>query len=224
MARRKTSQHNAPDMPVRFFQLPDGQPVAVLNVANFIELLVLGIAGAKAQEVSPVKEQREPSLGKLIAGPTFAELKAQATIKNFLLDEGAMTEVRRSLSASLTPSSYTALRATSGVTEPVFVPEDSQGAAEEAAEEAADLAIYEEARARQEEAFPLALAERLVAGAHPIKVFREYRGMTQAELARQVGLSPMYVSQIETGRRGGSTKALRRIAAALDIDLADLLQ
>ncbi len=216
MARRKTRQHSAPDMPVRFFQLPDGQPVAVLNVANFIELLVLGIAGAKAQEVSPVKEQREPSLGKLIAGPTFAELKAQATIKNFLLDEGAMAEVRRSISASLTHHYQTVLSATSGVTEPVFVPEDS--------EEAADLAIYEEARAREEEAFPLALAERLVAGAHPIKVFREYRGMTQAGLARQVGLSPMYISQIETGRRGGSTKALRRIAAALDIDLADLVR
>ncbi len=91
-------------------------------------------------------------------------------------------------------------------------------------DEAADLAAYEEARAREEEAFPLALAERLLAGAHPIKVFREYRGMTQAELGRQAGLSPMYISQIETGRRGGSTKALRRIAAALDIDLADLVQ
>ncbi len=215
MVRSKTST-SAPDMPVRFFQLPDGQPVAVLNVADFIELLVLGIAGAKAQEVSPVKEQREPSLGKLIAGPTIAELKAQATIKNFLLDEGAMAEVRRSISASLTHHYQTVLSATSGVTEPVFVPEDS--------EEAADLAIYEEARAREEEAFPLALAERLVAGAHPIKVFREYRGLTQAELGRRVGLSPMYISQIETGRRGGSTKALRRIAAALDIDLADLVQ
>jgi transcriptional regulator with XRE-family HTH domain len=63
-----------------------------------------------------------------------------------------------------------------------------------------------------------------VAGADPIKVFfREYRGMTQSELGRRVGLSPMYVSRNETGRRGGSTKALRRIAAALDIDLAELL-
>ncbi len=215
MARSKTST-TAPEMPVRFFQLPDGQPVAVLSVADFVELLVLGSAGAKAQEASPVKEHREPSLGKIIAGPTFAELKAQATIKNFLLDEGAMADVHRFLSASLAHPYHTVLSATSGVTEPVFVPEDS--------EEAADLAAYEEARAREEEAFPLDVAERLAAGAHPIKVFREYRGMTQAELARQVGLSPMYISQIETGRRGGSTKALRRIAAALDIDLADLVQ
>ncbi len=220
MARRKTSQHSAPDMPVRFFQLPEEQPVAVLSLADFLELFVLARAAASAREASPAKEQREPGLGEVMAGLSSQEIMAQATIKDFLLGEGAMAAVNRSISASLTHHYQTVLSATSGVTEPVFVPEDS----EEAAEEAADLAAYEEARAREEEAFPLALAERLVAGAHPIKVFRDYRGMTQAELGRQVGLSPMYISQIETGRRGGSTKALRRIAAALDIDLADLLR
>ncbi len=153
-------------------------------------------------------------LARIGAGATEISLpdprrpKTKPRIKAFVLDDEAVTTLTASLNA------------TSGVTEPVFAPE----AAEEAAEEAADLAAYEEARARQEEAFPLELAERLVAGAHPIKVFRDYRGMTQAELARQVGLSPMYISQIETGRRGGSTKALRRIAAALDIDLADLVR
>ncbi len=153
-------------------------------------------------------------LARIGAGATEIPLpepyrpKTEPRIKTFVLDDEAVTTLTASLSA------------TSGVTEPVFVPEDS----EEAAEEAADLAAYEEARAREEEAFPLDVAERLVAGVHPIKVLREYRGMTQAELARQVGLSPMYISQIETGRRGGSTKALRRIAAALDIDLADLLR
>ena len=219
MVRRKTSK-SAPDMPVRFFQLPDGQPVAVLSLADFLELLVLGSEGARAQADSPAKEQRGPGLGEVMAGLNSQEIMAQATIKDFLLGEGAMAAVNRSISASLTHPYHAVLSATSGITEPVFAPEDSQ----EAAEEAADLAAYEEARARDEEAFPLDVTERLVAGVHPIKVFRDYRGMTQAELARQVGLSPMYISQIETGRRGGSTKALRRIAAALDIDLADLVQ
>ncbi len=215
MVPRKTST-SAPDMPVRFFQLPDGQPVAVLSLADFLELLVLGSEGASAQEASPAKEQRKPGLGEVMAGLSSQEIMAQATIKDFLLGEGAMAAVNRSIFASLTHPYHAVLSATSGITEPVFTPEDS--------EEAADLAAYEEARAREEEAFPLDVAERLVAGAHPIKVLREYRGMTQAELACQVGLSPMYISQSETGRRGGSTKALRRIAAALDIDLADLVQ
>ncbi len=219
MVRRKNST-SAADMPVRFFQLPDGQPVAVLSLADFLELFMLARPAASAREISAAKEQREPRLGELMAGLSSQEIMAQATIKDFLLGEGAMAAVNRSISASLTHHYQTVLSATSGVTEPVFVPEDSQ----EAAEEAADLAAYEEARARDEEAFPLELAERLVTGAHPIKVCRDYRGMTQAELARQVGLSPMYISQIETGRRGGSTKALRRIAAALDIDLADVVR
>ena len=219
MVRRKTST-SAPDIPVRFFQLPDGQPVAVLSLADFLELLVLGSEGARAQADSPAKEQRDSGLGEVMAGLNSQEIMAQATIKDFLLGEGAMAAVNRSISASLTHPYHAVLSATSGITEPVFAPEDSQ----EAAEEAADLAAYEEAKARDEEAFPLDVTERLVAGVHPIKVFRDYRGMTQAELARQVGLSPMYISQIETGRRGGSTKALRRIAAALDIDLADLVQ
>lgn len=213
MARSKTRQHSAPDMPVRFFQLPDGQPVAVLSVAVFRELFVLACAAAKAQEASPVMEQREPSLGKVIAGPTIAELKAQATIKKYLLDDGARAAVLREASAMVDRGEFGPMSEPIGLADP-----------EESAEEAADLATYEEARAREEEAFPLEVAERLVAGVHPIKVFREYRGITQAELARQVGLSPMYISQIETGRRGGSTKALRRIAAALEIDLADLVR
>ena len=188
MARSKTRRHST-ETPVQIFRPPDGPPCAVMTATDFIELLHLARVGAGATEISLPKPRRP---------------KTQPRIKTFVLDDEAVTTLTASLSA------------TSGVTEPVFVPEDS--------EEAADLAAYEEARAHEEEAFPLDLAERLVAGAHPIKVFREYRGMTQADLARQVGLSPMYISQIETGRRGGSTKALRRIAAALDIDLADLVQ
>ncbi len=197
MARSKTRQHNAPDMPVRFFQLPDEQPVAVLSLADFVELLHLARVGAGAPEISLPKPRRP---------------KTQPRIKTFVLDDEASAAVLREASAMVARGEF------GQTSDPISLvdPEDS--------EEAADLAAYEEARAREEEAFPLDLAERLVAGAHPIKVFREYRGMTQAELARQVGLSPMYISQIETGRRGGSTKALRRIAAALDIDLAALVQ
>ncbi len=192
MARSKTRQHSA-ETPVQIFRPPDGPPCVVMTATDCIELLRLARIGAGAAEIS-LPEPHRP--------------KTEPRIKTFVLDDEAVTTLTASLSA------------TSGVTEPVFAPEDSQ----EAAEETADLAAYEEARARDEEAFPLDVAERLVAGVHPIKVYREYRGMTQAELARQVGLSPMYISQIETGRRGGSTKALRRIAAALDIDLADLVQ
>ena len=66
------------------------------------------------------------------------------------------------------------------------------------------------------------MIERLHAGDHPIKVYREHRGLTQRRLAETVNLGGMYISQIETGRRTGSTRTLRRIARALAVDLDDL--
>ena len=128
-----------------------------------------------------------------------------------------MTHTERFIDALFADPHHASLSATLGATEPLMpLPDDD-------AEDAADFAAYQEAKARDEEAFPLAVAQRLVAGEHPIKVFREHRGITQAKLADQAGLSAMYLSQIETRRRGGSTKTLRRIAAALDVDVGDLV-
>lgn len=85
-----------------------------------------------------------------------------------------------------------------------------------------DEAIFDAAIAADEEAFPLAVVERLLKGESPIKVFREHRRMTQAALAAAAGIDKVYVSQIETGRRIGSLATLQRIAAALKVDLDDI--
>jgi transcriptional regulator with XRE-family HTH domain len=61
-----------------------------------------------------------------------------------------------------------------------------------------------------------------VAGKNPIRVFRNHRGMTQIELAAAININPVYLSQIETGRRNGSTKTLASIAKALNVSLDDL--
>jgi transcriptional regulator with XRE-family HTH domain len=47
--------------------------------------------------------------------------------------------------------------------------------------------------------------------------------MTQDELARKAGTNPVYVSQIERKARRGSLDLNRRLAAALDVDLDDLI-
>ncbi len=93
----------------------------------------------------------------------------------------------------------------------------------DAAEMDEDVRLYDEALARDEERFPLELVDRLLAHENPIKVFREYRGMTQRELAQKVGVNAAYLSQIECGRRGGSSKILRAIANALGLDLDDIV-
>lgn len=74
-----------------------------------------------------------------------------------------------------------------------------------------------------DEVIPMYVSERLSAGEHPVKVFREYRDMTQKELAQKAGISPEYVSQIEGGKKQGSIDTLKAIAEALSLDLDDLV-
>ena len=93
----------------------------------------------------------------------------------------------------------------------------------DAAEMAEDVRLYDEALARNEERFPLELVDRLLADENPVRIFREYRGMTQRELATSVGVNAAYLSQIESGKRGGSTRVLRAIANALNVDLDDIV-
>ena len=86
-----------------------------------------------------------------------------------------------------------------------------------------DISVYDEAKAREEESFPLEIADRMIGGDNPIKVFREYRGLTQKQLAKKTSTSAAYLSQIETGRRTGSIKLLRRLASTLGVEVEDLI-
>ena len=63
---------------------------------------------------------------------------------------------------------------------------------------------------------------QLLTGANPVKVWREYRGLTQDALAAQAGISKAYLCQIETGKREGAIKTLRAISAALQVTVDDL--
>jgi transcriptional regulator with XRE-family HTH domain len=56
-----------------------------------------------------------------------------------------------------------------------------------------------------------------------ISVARRDRGMTQDELAEEVGVSRSAVAQWETGRAGQVTANLARIAAALQVSAEYLL-
>lgn len=93
----------------------------------------------------------------------------------------------------------------------------------EAAEMAEDGRDFDEAVSRDEEAVPHAMVQRLVTGERPVKVWREYRGLTQAALARAARITPAYLSQIETGARGGSVRVLTALARALQVDVKDLV-
>jgi DNA-binding XRE family transcriptional regulator len=92
----------------------------------------------------------------------------------------------------------------------------------EVADEAASIRAFDAYKATQLETFPDEVANRLLNGEHPVKVFREYLGMTQTQLAEVAGLRQAYLSQIEAGSRIGTINVLKRIAEALRVDLDDL--
>ena len=91
-------------------------------------------------------------------------------------------------------------------------------------DDAADAEAMRRAQAQDEESFPSAFVERLlVSGENPVRVWREHRGLTAAELARRASVSNACISAIETGASTGSLQTLRRIADALDTTIDTLV-
>ncbi len=54
-----------------------------------------------------------------------------------------------------------------------------------------------------------------------VKRLRKLKGMTQVELAGLAGVSAFTVTEIETGRREPRGSTLRKLATALDVEVAD---
>lgn len=57
-----------------------------------------------------------------------------------------------------------------------------------------------------------------------IRDAREAKGMTQGRLAGFAGLSEVYLSRLECGRRGASLNALIQMAEALEIPATELMR
>ena len=96
----------------------------------------------------------------------------------------------------------------------------------EDAEMLQDIRDYDasmQAIADGEELIPGEIVNALLDGENPIRVWREYRGMTQPQLAKVAEISVPYLSQLESGKRRGSTDVLRAIARGLALTLDDLI-
>ncbi|MDL1911892.1 helix-turn-helix transcriptional regulator [Chloroflexi bacterium CFX6] len=76
----------------------------------------------------------------------------------------------------------------------------------------------------EEELIPAEVVYAILDGVNPVKVWREYRGLTQQQLADAAGISKPYLSQIETGRRKGTTEILSAIAKTLNISLDEIIE
>ena len=80
------------------------------------------------------------------------------------------------------------------------------------------------ARAHDDFVYPESVLLRLESGEHPLKVWREHRGLTQKQLANIVGVAPGHISHLETGHRRPGRKLIARLAAALQVPEEILLE
>ena len=96
----------------------------------------------------------------------------------------------------------------------------------EKAEMLKDVQDYDSAKMAleegKEELLPESFVNELLEGANPVKLWREYRGLTQKKLADTAGISVPYLSQLETGKRKGSLEVYSAIATALSVTLDDI--
>jgi len=88
-------------------------------------------------------------------------------------------------------------------------------------EEADDVAVYDRRKAELaaglDARLPPEVSARLLKGESLLKSLRNWRDVTQMHLAFKTGLGQGYLSDLESGRRKGTPKTLKMIAAALKV-------
>jgi Helix-turn-helix len=80
------------------------------------------------------------------------------------------------------------------------------------------------ARARTEIAagvplIPKEVVDRIASGENALRVLREWRGRTQLYISHKTNLGQGYISDLESGRRKGTTAAFKKIADVLNVPL-----
>jgi DNA-binding XRE family transcriptional regulator len=96
------------------------------------------------------------------------------------------------------------------------------------AEDMEDIRAYDRAMAEinrgEDEILPAEVAEQFLNGAtQPLRIWREYRGLTQQKLADAAGVGKSYISQIEAGKKQPTVGVLQALSRALAVDMEDLV-
>jgi len=94
------------------------------------------------------------------------------------------------------------------------------------AEMLSDVKAYDAAKARiergQDEPIPLKITERRLARESTLRIWREYRGLTQEALAKKSRVSRPMIAAIESRHKKGGIGTLKKLAVALKVDLDHL--
>lgn len=94
---------------------------------------------------------------------------------------------------------------------------------EELADVQAALVVEARIAGGEEELIPAGVVDRLLDGESPLRVWREFRNLSQAALARASGVNRVQIVEIEAGRSSGSVHTLRKLADALGIAVDDVI-
>jgi DNA-binding XRE family transcriptional regulator len=100
----------------------------------------------------------------------------------------------------------------------VVIPIEEWRRIEAILEERLDAAAVRSFRSNPTETFPDSVVAAILAGTPPLKALREYRGMTQAQLAESAGTNAVYLSQIERGTRLAGRKLRLKLGKALRVE------
>jgi DNA-binding XRE family transcriptional regulator len=111
--------------------------------------------------------------------------------------------------------------------EMITIPLDEYKALKLAAEDFADLSAYDRAMSAlsrgEEELIPSEYAKRMLDGESPLRVWRDFRGLTQVALSELSGVNRVQIADIEAGRKTGSIDTVRKLADALNVTIDDLV-
>ncbi len=92
------------------------------------------------------------------------------------------------------------------------------------AEDAAFAAALPPEEVARQTTFPLAVVKAELDGAHPVKAWRDHRGLTQQALAERSGVVRELIAQIEGRRKQGSVETMDRLARALGVPIDALVE
>ena len=71
---------------------------------------------------------------------------------------------------------------------------------------------------------PMALAERILDGEPPLRIWREQRKLSLQKLGSLTGIGVGYLGDIDAGKKPGSATALKKCARALGVRMEDLVR
>lgn len=106
----------------------------------------------------------------------------------------------------------------------VVLPKDDFERLQQDAEMISDIKAYDDAKSDDGEYFPADVVHAIIRGENPVKIYRQFRNMTQEELSSKTGISRAYLAQIETGKKKGSISVFKSIARALNVEINDLVK